>query len=137
MIMKATNANDPNYIPAYVESTSYAAGGPNHNRLTQEEITRRQLMREVFSRSDSRLGMAHMLEVQRINGGSASGMQTAGTITTQHSEALRFQHIDIIREIMSREEEGSLRMTILEQMLQQQLNPTPNDGSRGTQFWWA
>jgi len=130
--MNVNNANNPNYIPSYVETTRFGAGGPNTNRLTQQEITERKIMREVFSRVDSRLGQAHLAEVQRIGGGRVSTMQSSSSITTQHSEAIRNQTIDIVRDIMSREEQGSLRMNTLQQMLESLLNRE----SMGRQ-WWA
>ncbi|MCL2388526.1 MAG: hypothetical protein FWC89_13410 [Defluviitaleaceae bacterium] len=72
-------------------------------------------MREVFSRVDG--GLEHLAEVARIGGGQVSTMQSAGTIVTQHSEAIRNQTMDIVREMMGREEDGSLRMNTLQQLL--------------------
>jgi len=93
-------------------------------------------MREVFSRVDGGLGHAHLLEVARIGGGQVSTMQSAANIVTQHSDAMRHQTIDIVRELMSNEEDGSLRMNTLQQLLDSLINQTPNDPSRSRQ-WWA
>ncbi|MCL2350408.1 MAG: hypothetical protein FWC67_02900 [Defluviitaleaceae bacterium] len=128
------NINNPNYIPSYVPSTKHAAGGPNNNRLTQQEITERQIMREVFSRVDSRLGKAHLAEVARIGGGRVSTMQTSSSVVTQHSEAIRNQTIDIVRDIMSQEEDGTLRMTTLQQMLDNLLNQMPMGPAQSRQW---
>jgi len=132
--MNVNNTNNPNYIPEYVATTPFGAGGPNHNRLTQQEITERQVMREVFSRVDSGLGQAHLAEVARLGGGQVSTMQSASTVVTQYSEAIRHQTIDIVHELMGREEDGSLRMNTLQQLLDNLINQTPNDPSRARQW---
>jgi len=132
--MNVNNANNPNYIPEYVATTQFGAGGPNHNRLTQQEITERQIMREVFGRVDGALGQAHLAEVVRLSGGQVSTMQSASTVVTQHSEAIRHQTIDIVSDIMGREEAGSLRMSTLQQLLDNLVNQTLNDPSRNRQW---
>jgi len=132
--MNVNNANNPNYIPEYVATTQFGAGGLNHNRLTQQEITERQVMREVFSRVDRGLGQAHLAEVTRLGGGQVSTMQSASTVVTQYSETIRHQTIDIVRELMGREEDGSLRMNTLQQLLDNLINQTPNDPSRSRQW---
>ena len=142
--MNINNANNPNYVPAYVEGTRYGAGGPNHNGLTMQEITERKLRREVGSRVDAdvRLMAQHVAQINmmRMNGSlQGSAMRNMDGISTTASEAMRTQRIDVIRDIMSREEEGTLRMSVLQQMLEQSLQPLANasTNSSGSQQWWA
>jgi hypothetical protein len=68
-----------------------------------------------------------------------SAMRNMDGISTTASEAMRTQRIDVIRDIMSREEEGTLRMSVLQQMLEQSLQPLANasTNSSGSQQWWA
>lgn len=129
--MSVSNINNPNYIPAYIETTRYGAGGPNTNGLTQLEITERKLRREVGSRvdPDGRLMAAHIAQINmmRANGDiQGSAMRRNLNISTPASETMRNQHLDAIRELMSREEEGSLRMNVLQRMLETALNPPSN-----------
>ncbi|MCL2217471.1 MAG: hypothetical protein FWB91_10700 [Defluviitaleaceae bacterium] len=141
--MTVNNANNPNYVPQYV--TWRGETNRNYNGLNQQEITERQLRREVFSRVNQGnvLGQAHLQEVQRITGGQSSSM-TSG-IQTQHSEAIRNQTANVIRELMAGEEEGSLRMSVLQRMLEDSMRPPTNEilsdpsvqTHANNRNWWA
>ena len=128
--MSISNVNNPNYIPAYIETTRYGAGGPNTNGLTQLEITERKLRREVGSRvdPDGSLMASHIAQINmmRANGqlqGSAMRMRDLNGVSTPASEQMRNQHLTAIRDLMAKEEEGSLRMNVLQRMLDTALNP--------------
>ncbi|MCL2169919.1 MAG: hypothetical protein FWB74_07835 [Defluviitaleaceae bacterium] len=144
--MNINNANNPNYIPAYIETTRYGVGGPNNTRLTMQEITERKLRREVGSRVDASgsLMAQHVAQINmmRMNGTIQGSAMRNANISTPAAEAMRNQRIDVIRDIMSNEEEGTLRMSVLQQMLEQALQPLQslagaNNNPNGTQQWWA
>ena len=61
----------------------------------------------------------------RLGGGQVSSMRN--NVQTSASQAIRNQTIDVIHEIMGREEEGSLRMSALQQMLADAMNPPANE----------
>jgi len=141
--MNTSNINNPNYIPAYIETTRYGAGGPNNNRLTMQEITERKLRREVGSRVDASGALmaqhvAH-INMMRMNGSLQGGAMRNVSISTPAAETMRNQRIDVIRDIMSREEDGTLRMSVLQQMLEQALQPLAgaNNNANSNQQWWA
>jgi hypothetical protein len=143
LTMSVSNANNPNYIPAYVEAGVAWPSGPNNNGLTMQELTERKLRREVGSRvdADGSLMAQHVAQINmmRMNGNLQGSSMRNMNISTPAGEATRTQRIDVIRDIMSREEEGTLRMNILQQMLEQALQPlaSANNDPNSTNAWWA
>jgi len=144
--MNVNNTNNPSYVPSHINTRIDGTGEyiPNHNGLNQQQIAERKLRREVFSRVDAggSLGRSHIAEVVRLGGGQVSSMRN--NVQTSASQAIRSQTIDVIREIMGREEEGSLRMSVLQQMLADAMNPPANEilsdpsaQASGNRQWWA
>ena len=86
------------------------------------------------------------INMMRANGSiQGSAMRNMSGISTPASETMRNQRIDVIRDIMSREEEGSLRMSILQQMLEDSMRSPTNEilsdpsvqASANNRQWWA
>ncbi|MCL2223757.1 MAG: hypothetical protein FWB96_02180 [Defluviitaleaceae bacterium] len=123
------NANNPTYVPAYINTRIDGTGEyiQNRNGLNQQQIAERKLRREVASRVDvgGGLGRAHMAEVARLGGGQVSSMRN--NVQTSASQAIQSQTIDVIRELMGREEEGSIRMNVLHRMLEDAISPPANE----------
>jgi len=89
------NANNPYYVPQYA---TWAGGkARNTGGLNQQEILERKLKLEVGARM--REAMPH---------GSPG----------KSAEAVNNLRVDIIRELMSEKEEGSLAFNILQRMLE-------------------
>jgi len=140
--MTTNNANNPNYVPTYIEAGAHWPASRNTNGLTMQELTERKLNREVGSRvdSDGRLMAAHVAQINmmRMNGTIQGSAMRNVNISTPAAETMRSQRIDVIRDIMSREEEGTLRMNILRDMLEQALQPLVSAGGEGGNgTWWA
>jgi len=144
--MNVNNANNPNYVPAYIEAGAYWPASRNTNGMTMQELTERMLNREVGSRvdADGSLMAQHVAQINLMRASGTiqgSAMRNMG-ISTPASETMRTQRIDVIRDIMSREEEGSLRMSILQQMLEQAIQPLQshtgaNNNPNSSRQWWA
>ncbi|MCL2199483.1 MAG: hypothetical protein FWB80_11215 [Defluviitaleaceae bacterium] len=119
--MDVCNANNPNYVPEYTTWRGYTHR--NTNGLTQQELQERILRREVAGRVDpsGSLMASHLADVQRIGGGRVSNM--LNNIQTSASQTMQNQHLTAIRDLMSQEEEGSLRMNILQRMLEDATRP--------------
>ena len=145
--MNVNNANNPTYVPALINTRIDGTGEyiPNRNGLNQQQISERKLRREVFSRVDTggSLGRAHMAEVARLGGGQVSSMRN--NVQTTASQAIQSQTINAIHEIMAREEDGSLRMSVLQRMLEEAMNPPANimlndpsvQANGSSRQWWG
>jgi len=104
------NANNPYYVPKY---QTLPGGGTNLNKLgmTQEEILTRNFKLEIGTRMREAL----------VPGGPAKSREAIADLKS-----------DIIRELMSQHEEGSLAFNILERMLERAQNQPSNGSNAGS-----
>jgi hypothetical protein len=127
------NTNNPNYVPQYVTWR----GHTHHNTsgMNQQEITERIMRREVGSRvdPDGRLMAQHVMQINTMRANGAN-QRSGMSMTTQASQTMQNQHVNAIRELMAQEEEGSLRMNVLQQMLESATRPPVNDTTRTVQW---
>ena len=128
------NVNNPNYVPQY--ATWRGETVRNTGGLTQQVILERKLSLEVRSRVDpnGRLMNAHVnqinamrLNAQRLGNATRPGIDL--NTPTQAMEIFNNRRIDVIRQLMSEQEEGSLALAILQGMLERAQNPSSNMSS--------
>jgi hypothetical protein len=131
MVMNVNNANNPNYVPKC--ATWRGETVRNTGGLTQAVLLERKLSLEVNSRVDpsGRLMGAHMNQINamRLNAqrlGTAARPGISMNTPTQAMQTFQNERINVIRQLMSEHEEGSLEMDILQRMLERAQNPPQN-----------
>ena len=113
--MSISSVNNSNYVPQYVTDQD----GTNPKMSKREQITEmRKMMREVTNRADpgGRLMQSH---VNLINMMAANGTNNPFRLNafTPAMESLQNQRLNVIQQFLSEEEEGTLRFTVLQEML--------------------
>ena len=122
--MNVNNANNPNYVPQYVTFR-----GETHRNVhgdNNRQIAENLLWREASQRADpnGRLMNAHIMEINALRAANrGSGLSFGLNFPTQASENLRHRQIDVIREMMAEQEEGSFKTEILQRMLENAMRP--------------
>ena len=99
------NANNPYYVPKY-QTLPSGETSPNKLGMTQQEILERNFKLEVGTRLR-----------EALTPGSPS----------KSAEARANLEMDIIRELMAKQEEGSLAMSVLQMMLERIQNQPLNE----------
>ena len=118
---------NPNYIPQTAtwrgETVQNTAG------LTNEVITRRKLSLEVNARADpgGRLMKAHIANINAMRAANTTNNSISINTPTQAMQRLQDQRVAAIRALMEENEDNSLKLTILEEMLENALNPPTSD----------
>ncbi|MCL2226487.1 MAG: hypothetical protein FWB97_02515 [Oscillospiraceae bacterium] len=115
--MSVSNVNDPNYIPRY--ATWRGETVRNNGGLTNEVLTRRKLSLEVNARADPSGSMMqnHINQINMMRLANRTNNSISINTPTSAWNAMQGRRIDVIREMMAEEEEGSLKMSILQDML--------------------
>ena len=123
------NVNNPNYVPQY--ATWRGETVRNTGGLTQQVLLERKLSLEIRSRVDpnGRLMGAHVNQINamRLNAqrlGNATRRGICLNTPTPAMETFNNRRIDVIRQLMSEQEEGSLALDILQRMLERAQNPS-------------
>ncbi|MCL2249278.1 MAG: hypothetical protein FWC13_08400 [Oscillospiraceae bacterium] len=118
---------NPNYIP----QTATWRGETIQNTAghTNEVLTRRKLSLEVNARADpgGRLMKAHIANINAMRAANTTNNSISINTPTQAMQRLQNQRVDAIRALMAENEDNSLKMTILEEMLENALNPPTSD----------
>ena len=115
--MSVSSVNDPNYIPQY--ATWRGETVRNNGGLTNEVLTRRKLSLEISARADPNGAMMqnHINQINMMRLANRTNNSISINTPTTAWNALQSRRIDVIREMMAEEEDGSLRMNILQDML--------------------